>query len=257
MKHDTRRVPWLVLAVLPLQADTISLRDGKTVNGTFLGATTRQIEFLPASGKTLQIPISNVERMTFSQPQAASPPESSTVARPASKGPARKATLRPAGTTVRVRTLELIDVDSTKAGARFRASIDDPIMFNGEVVVPRGADATLMATKVQQGGRMKGSDLIALKINSVVVGGRAYSITTSLSESKSDGEGKKTARKIGGGAGLGALIGGIAGGGTGAAIGVLAGGAGGTALAASGQPHLKLPAETRLQFQLEADWKVQ
>lgn len=256
MKHHITRVPWLVLAVLPLQADTIFLRDGKTMNGTFLGATTRQIEFLPASGKTLQIPISNVERMTFSQPQAASPPESSTVARP-SKGPARKAALLPAGTTVRVRTLELIDVDSTKAGARFRASIDDPIMLNGEVVVPRGADATLMATKVQQGGKMKGSDLIALKINSVVVGDRAYSITTSLSESKSDGEGKKTARKIVGGAGLGAIIGGIAGGGTGAAIGALAGGAGGTALAASGQPHLKLPAETRLQFQLEADWKVQ
>jgi hypothetical protein len=27
-------------------------------------------------------------------------------------------------------------------------------------------------------------------------------------------------------------------------------------VAASGEPHLKIPAETRLQFQLMADWKV-
>jgi hypothetical protein len=56
---------------------------------------------------------------------------------------------------------------------------------------------------------------------------------------------------------LGAIIGGIAGGGSGAAIGALAGGAGGAALSASGQPHLKIPAETRLQFQLMSDWKIQ
>ena len=53
------------------------------------------------------------------------------------------------------------------------------------------------------------------------------------------------------------FIGGIAGGGTGAAIGLVAGAATGTAVAASGQPHLKIPAETRLQFVLQADWKIQ
>ena len=59
------------------------------------------------------------------------------------------------------------------------------------------------------------------------------------------------------GAGLGAIIGGIAGGGSGAAIGALAGGAAGTALAASGKPQLKIPSETRLQFQLMSDLKIQ
>jgi hypothetical protein len=59
-----------------------------------------------------------------------------------------------------------------------------------------------------------------------------------------------------GGAGLGAIIGGIAGEGSGAAIGVLAGGAGGAALSATGKAHLKIPAETRLQFQLTSAVKV-
>jgi len=162
----------------------------------------------------------------------------------------------PAGTLFRVRTIDLIDVDSSQSGMKFRGSLDDPIMLSGNVVVPRGADVLLVAAKVQQGGKMKGSDLVELKVNSIVVRGRSYQVVTSISQQKSGGEGKKTSRKILGGAGLGAIIGGIAGGGTGAAIGALAGGATGTVVAASGEPHLKIPAETRLEFQLLADWKV-
>ena len=90
-----------------------------------------------------------------------------------------------------------------------------------------------------------------------MVRGRSYPVVTTLVESKTGGEGKKTTRKIAGGAGLGAIVGGIAGGGKGAAIGALVGGAGGTIVAASGQPHLKVPAETRMEFQLASDVKVQ
>ena len=61
----------------------------------------------------------------------------------------------PAGTTFRVRTGELIDVDSTRAGARFRGALDDLIMMGGFVVVSRGADVVLVASKVEQGGKFK------------------------------------------------------------------------------------------------------
>lgn len=165
-------------------------------------------------------------------------------------------TLIPAGTMLRVRTIDPIDVDSTQAGTRFRGALDDPIMQGGSVLVPRGADVALVASKVEQGGKFKGSDLIELKMNSIKIGARYYAVVTSLSQSKSEGEGKKTTGKVLGGAGLGAIIGGIAGGGKGAAIGVLAGVAGGTLLSASGQPHLKIPSETRLDFQLLADLAI-
>lgn len=164
--------------------------------------------------------------------------------------------LIPTGTVFRVRTSELIDVDSSRSGAKFRGALDDPIMLDGNVVIPRGADVELVAAKVAQGGRMKGSDLIQLKVDSITVRGRPIQVVTNLSETKSAGEGKKTTKKITGGAGLGAIIGGIAGGGKGAAIGALAGGATGTAVSAAGQPHLKIPAETRLQFQLQSAVRV-
>jgi outer membrane lipoprotein SlyB len=129
-------------------------------------------------------------------------------------------------------------------------------MIGGDVIVPRGSDVELIASKVAQGGRFKGSDVLELKVSTIAVRGRVYPVVTSEAEAKTSGEGKKTAGKVVGGAGLGAIIGGIAGGGKGAAIGAVAGGATGTAVAASGKPHLKVPPETRLEFELKADWKI-
>ncbi len=254
MAHFDQGICFLTLAfaTLPIHADNLVLRNGKEINGTFLGATARQIEFLPSSGKSMKVALDSIEAINFSAPPGAS---SAPAARPASR-PLRKPAIVPAGTTIRVRTIDFIDVDHTKAGAKFRGGIDDPIMSGGDVVVPRGADVVLVATKVQQGGKMKGSDVIALKVSAITVAGRSYPVTTSVSETKSAGEGKKTAGKVVGGAGLGAIIGGIAGGGKGAGIGALVGGAGGTALAATAEPHLKIPVETRLQFELMADWRV-
>ena len=237
---------------LMLNADTLVLRDGKAVPGTFLGGSTQNIEYMASTGKTLKIPIGDILSLTFSAPPAPKPP----APKPAA-APAHTAVVLPAGTAFRIRTIDAIDADKTSAGAVFRASIDDPIMISGNVVIPRGADVALVAAKVEQGGRMKGSDLISLKVNSIAVGGRSYPVVTTMTEQKTGGEGKKTARKVIGGAGLGAAIGGIAGGGSGAAIGALAGAAAGTAISAKGQPHLKIPSETRLEFQLTADVKLQ
>jgi len=235
---------FIVAGTASLSADSIAFRNGKKTEGTLLGANTRQIDFLTSQGESLSVPIEDVASVTFFSPKT----------KPAQA--ARAPVVIPAGTVLRIRTIDAIDVDSTQAGMKFRASLDDPVVSGGSVIVSRGADVVLMAAKVEQGGKFKGSDLIQLKAISVVVNGKSYQVVTSPSETKSGGEGKKTTRKVLGGTGLGALIGGIAGGGTGAAIGAVAGAVGGTALAATGQPHLQLPSETRVEFQLLADWKI-
>ena len=163
----------------------------------------------------------------------------------------------PASTSVNVRLTEDIDVDVAQAGMIVRARVDDPVMVNGRVVIPREAGAVVQAVRVAQSGEFKGKDSISLKLNSISFGGRVYQVASEYATVEGKGESKKTARKVGGGAGLGAIVGGIAGGGSGALIGAAVGGVGGAVVASQGEEHLKLPAETRLQFVLSSTVTVQ
>ena len=247
----------VVAAATPLTADTVRLRSGKVVQGMFIGGDSKTVRVLLDNGQVTEVNLEEAVAVEFSarkpapKPPAAAPPAAP---RPAPREPAT--VLVPAGTTINVRLVQGIDVDASKAGMTFKAVVDDPVSINGTVVVPRGSGAIVQAVQVQQSGKMKGSDKISLKLHSISFGGMVYEVTTGYVESKGKGEGKRTARKIGGGAGLGAIVGGIAGGGEGAAIGAAIGGVTGAAVASGGEEHLTLPAETRLQFQLAAAVKI-
>jgi hypothetical protein len=242
----------LVLAAgAAVSADRVRLRSGKVVEGMVIGADSTSVRLLLASGTRAEFPIGEVATIDFAArtPPPPTPPPSPTKPPPA--------VLVPSGTPLNVRVTQAIDVDVSKAGMTFKSIVDDPVMIDGRVVIPRGSSAVLQAVQVQQSGTIKGSDKITLKANSVSFGGRVYEIATTYVEMKGAGEGKRSARKIGGGVGLGAVIGGIAGGGEGAAVGALVGGVTGAAVAGSGEEHLKIPAETRLQFTLTAAAKIQ
>ncbi len=167
------------------------------------------------------------------------------------------ADLIPAGTVVNVRTLQAIDADSSSPGMKVSAAIDDPIDVGGHVAIPRSAPAMLEVVHVSRSSNMEGRDRITLKILWIKSNQRVYSVATNYVELKGPSEGKKAARKIAGGAGIGALAGGIFGGGTGAAIGAVAGGTTGAVITGSGKTHLNVPAETRLQFRLNTSVRVQ
>ena len=158
----------------------------------------------------------------------------------------------PAGTRILIRTIDPIDSSKQKTGYRFTASLETNLQVEDTVVAPRGSTVYGRLANASSAGRMSGSSELTLELTDIVINGTAYPLLTSTYEVKGQGEGKKTAGKVVGGAGLGALIGGIAGGGKGAAIGAAAGGAGGTALAASkkGQ-QLQIPSESLLEFRLE------
>jgi hypothetical protein len=233
----------LAVAGATLNADRVRLRSGQVVNGDFMGADVKMVRVLLANGAISQFPVEDITAVEFTPRKAPPAP-----APDPSKAPPPVTV--PANTTLNVMLTEAIDVDAAKSGAMFKAILDDPVMLEGRVIVPRNAVVALQAVKVEQAGKMKGADKITLKANSLSFGGRKYEIVTAYVESKGGGEGKKTGRKVAGGAGLGAVIGGIAGGGSGAAIGAAVGGATGAVVASQGTEHLKLPAETRLQFQL-------
>ena len=163
----------------------------------------------------------------------------------------RKVTV-PAGTRILVLMIDSIDSSKQKTGYRFTASLETNLQADDMVVAPRGSTVHGLLAQASSAGRMSGSSQLTLELTDIVINGTAYPLLTSTFEVKGKGEGKKTAGKVLGGAGLGALIGGIAGGGTGAAIGVLAGAAGGTAIAASKKgEQLQIPSESLLEFRLE------
>ena len=158
----------------------------------------------------------------------------------------------PAGTRLLIRTIDPIDPSKQKAGYRFTASLETNLQAEDTVVAPRGSTVYGRLAQASSAGRMSGSSQLTLELTDIVINGTAYPLLTSTFEVKGKGEGKKTAGKVLGGTGLGALIGGLAGGGTGAAIGALAGAGGGTALAASKKgEQLQIPSESLLEFRLE------
>jgi hypothetical protein len=262
-----RRTTWMTALIVlalgaSLSADRVKLRSGKVIEGMFIGADSKSVRVLLDDGRVSEVPIADALVVEFSARKPATPPPAPAPApRPAAvasapapaAAPAPKAAVTvPAGSTFNVRLTQAINVDATQTGQMFKALVDDPVMVNGSIVVPRGAAAVLQVVHAEQSGKMKGSDKVMLKLNSIGFGGQMYDVATSYVEKKGKGEGKKTARKVGGGAGLGAIVGGIAGGGSGAAIGAAVGAAGGAVMASTGEEHLNIPAETRLQFQLTA-----
>jgi hypothetical protein len=169
----------------------------------------------------------------------------------AAAAPQRKVTV-PAGTRILVRTVDSIDTTKQKAGYRFTASLETNLQVDNVVVAPRGTIVYGQLLSASSSGRFAGSSELTLELTDIVLNGTSYPLVSSDYSIRGKGEGSKTAKKVIGGAGLGALIGGIAGGGAGAAIGVLSGAAAGTAIAATKKgEQLSIPSESLLEFRLE------
>jgi hypothetical protein len=156
----------------------------------------------------------------------------------------------PAGTRILVRTTDSVDSKNQKSGSRFTATLETNLNANGVVAARRGTTVYGQVISAKSAGRFKGSSQLTIGLTDIVINGTAYPIISSTVEMKGSGEGKKTARRVGGGTGLGALVGGIAGGGKGAAIGAVVGAGAGTAAASGKGEQVGVPSESLLEFRL-------
>ncbi len=165
--------------------------------------------------------------------------------------PAPQPIVIPAGTALTVRLGSAVGSKISQPGQSFSASLSDPVQINGANVIPAGATASGTVVDAKPLGRFAGGASLSLKLTSINVNGQPMTIATSSVVQTAKGKGKRTAVMAGGGAALGALIGGLAGGGKGAGIGALAGGGAGTGGAAfTGNKDIVLPAESALTFTL-------
>ncbi len=158
----------------------------------------------------------------------------------------------PAGTRFRVRLGQTLSTKQSQTGDPFSGTLISPVRVNDQTIIRAGAQARGVVTEAKSQGRFKGQAVLAVRLDSIRADGRTYPVRTSRVERVEKGKGKRSAVMTGGGAGLGAIIGGVAGGGKGALIGGLVGGGGGAAGSAfTGNKDLVLPAESVLTFDLE------
>jgi septal ring-binding cell division protein DamX len=180
-----------------------------------------------------------------------SPEGAATPEKAASEEKASKPVVVPTGTVLTVRLGQAVGSKISNTGDTFTATLSEPVSVDGKTVIPSGAEASGTVTNAKPLGRFKGGAALALRLDSITVHGVKHAARTTAVVESATGKGKRTATMIGGGAGLGALIGGLAGGGKGAAIGAIAGAGAGTAgTAFTGNKDIVLPAESALRFKL-------
>jgi hypothetical protein len=157
----------------------------------------------------------------------------------------------PAETVISVVLDQAVGSKISTPGQAFSATVQAPVEVDGRVAIPKGARASGIVKDAKSAGRFKGGAVLSLTLTSISVKNDEYNIETTAPVETSKGKGKRTAGLVGGGAGGGALIGGLAGGGKGALIGGLIGAAAGTGGAGlTGNRDITLPAETLLRFKL-------
>jgi hypothetical protein len=159
----------------------------------------------------------------------------------------------PKGSEIKVRTDTTIPA-KPPANAVYAATVSTDVTGStGAVVIPRGTRASLVAVPSDDG-----KDTV-LDLRNVTINNKSYVITTAGAQGSSPeglGANKRTAKYVGGGAAIGAVLGALLGGGKGAAIGAIVGGAGGAGTQVLTGKKKDIPAETVLNYKLAEDLQL-
>lgn len=170
----------------------------------------------------------------------------------------------PAGTAVMVRLDTTLATFSNKAGDPFKGSVSEPVVVNGQTLIPAGATVEGRITKVSEPRRISGRPTIGLLPEAVIFPtGERYYLDATLTDTSIRGttvnqEGqfkgsthdRRDTLEEGGGTAGGMLIGGLVGGPVGMVVGGAIG-AGGTGTHWLVSHHSAvLPAGTQLTIEL-------
>jgi hypothetical protein len=197
-------------------------------------------------------PVTAGQMDSSGQPVAAPAPGSAPIVRPADVNVA-------AGTNLTIRIDQHISVKTSRAGDRFTGEVVEPVVGVGDrVVIPKGAPVSGVVVASHRRGHFKGSSILELRLTYLTLNGSRYALDTGDLTRTKKGKGKRSAAIIGGGAGLGMLVGGVATGGVGLLVGGLVGGGGGTLLSGlTGNRDIEIPAESIVRFKLADNLVIQ
>lgn len=268
----------VVLGLLLISAsawsDTLELKNGSVIKGTYVGGSETEVSFRVGSS-VQQYAIVDVASIKFDSRDGAVKPHSEGFATRRAEHPSSDAiseehsenlavhdgssgsmpshTLTvPAGTRLLVRTVDAVDSDRNQPGDKFLSSLEEPLYVNETMVAPKGTSVYGRLEQISQSGQLAGKAQLRLALTGIVINGQTVPLSTGDYEVSGKSRGASTAKKVGGGAAIGALIGAIAGGGKGAAIGAGVGAGAGTAVQVMTKgDQVHVPSETLLEFSLD------
>jgi hypothetical protein len=186
-------------------------------------------------------------------PQRAPSPNRPPKATPRPAAPVPASITIPAGKVLFIRLNELLSSDRNHEGDTFTATLDQPVVVDGWVVVRRGETIVGNVTLAKKAGRVKGVSQLGLELTDVtVVDGQQLPILTELWKGSAGTSHGADAAGVATSTGVGTIIGAAADGGAGAGIGAGAGALAGIGLVllTRGKPTVLGP-ETPLSFRLK------
>ena len=163
----------------------------------------------------------------------------------------------PSGTRIRIALIDGVSTVKSSPGDQFLASLAEPVIVEGKMVLEKGSKVRGRVVDVQESGKVKGRASIRLILTEILRDSGNVPISTKPFTAVAEDTKKRDAAIIAGGAGVGAAVGAIAGGKKGAGIGALVGGGAGTGtvLATKGK-EIVYPSETRLSFTLSSPLEI-
>lgn len=147
--------------------------------------------------------------------------------------------------------------DTSKPEDPVRGKLARAITVDGLTAVPSGSEIFGTVTEAKASGKVQGLASIAFTFNRLAVRNEKLDIRTARISRQAQSTKKEDAKKVGIGAGAGAVIGAIAGGGKGAAIGTaIGGGAGAGVVMATKGEEVKLGAGNQVTVTLQEPIRV-
>lgn len=218
-------------------ADTLTLKNGQVITGIFQSRSAEGVSFIGPDGQAHMYPTEEVQNLSFGpipQPKPQQAPSQSVQV--------------PSGTVILMRMGQTLDTKDASSGQTFSGTLATNLAANGYVVAFAGTPVYGQVIEAKSAGRGAGTSQLKIQLTQIVIKGTAVPITTSVFDSQGKSSTKRSARRLLGGAGLGAAIGGIAGdAGMGAAIGAVSGAA--LSVVQKGD-QVQIPVEAQVSFTL-------
>ncbi len=160
----------------------------------------------------------------------------------------------PASSVIGLQVTTALSSERTQVEDRVEARVTRDVTAGERVAIPAGSRVIGSVTLVEHGGKVKERARLGVRFHTLVLAdGSEQSLRTEAVYREGESPSGESARKIGGAAVGGAILGAILGGGKGAAIGGATGAAGGTAVVmAGGRNPATLPSGTIVNVRLTA-----